>query len=152
MNHLAAALRLDCMKLLHGVIPLLLLLRTEPLKTFDPVEHADALLGAHAVEVIQLVELALLGRGVEFSEAGLILQGAVLLGGREILVVLDPLFEVAFTLRNCGGARLGRAVERPFLLNPHLGAGFCTLDSSRLRSEPVGERTPGKQENDTCVE
>ena len=100
-----------------------------------------------------MIELALLGGGIEFAEAGFALQGAVLFGRGEILVVFDPLREMAFALRNCcspcGGGPDG---ERAIRLHAILRPGRSSRGSGgSLRSCRVGERESSDQEEDTCA-
>jgi hypothetical protein len=81
VNHGTAAGAGDCVQLLYGAIPLLLLLRAETLKALDAVELLVALLGVHRVETVQLIEFTLLQLGREFAEARFVLQSTVLIGG-----------------------------------------------------------------------
>lgn len=150
-HHDATAWDGQGMKALHGGIPLLLLLRVEPLKTFDSVEHATALLGIHVVQAIELIEFALLGCRIELAKAGFTLQGAMLLSRGEIFVVFNPLGKMAFALRRWRSGHHCRPIGRIHLLRSHWRAALRTLDGPGLRSEGVGERSPCKQKNGACA-
>jgi hypothetical protein len=93
-DHEGAAGRRESAHLLHGVAPLLLLLRGEALESLDAIEDAATLFGAHVVECPKLFAVALLRLRRQLVEAGQLLQCALLLSGREILVVLHPLLDV----------------------------------------------------------
>jgi hypothetical protein len=153
VNHDSAALRFDSVQLMYGAVPLLLLLGTEALETFNPIQCAVSFLGRHAVEAVELVELALLRGGIELAESRLILKRAVLLGGGEILVIFNPFGQVAFALRNrartnCGGA----AGWRGHLWHTHLRTCLSSLDGPLPGSESMSVQGPGEQESYACAE
>ena len=66
-----------------------------------------ALLRVHVVEPGQLAEFVLLELRRQIAKAGLVLQGALLLGKREIAVVVHPLLEMFLVLGGPGGGAGG---------------------------------------------
>ena len=96
------------LQLLHGAAPLLLLLRGEALECLGAVKGAGPLLRVHVVQAVQLIEFALLGLRIKLAKTGLFLQGASLVGRREILMVLHPLLEMPWALLNRGSRVEGR--------------------------------------------
>jgi hypothetical protein len=137
VDHQAAAGNGGLVQLLHGVVPLLLLLRAEALQAFDSAEHAAALLGRHVVELVEVVQLALLGLAWKLMEAGHILKGLVLFRRAEVLVILQPLRQVLLALRVLNlrfghwEARYGRRL-RGAGFGTYLDAGLCMFDGAGL--------------------
>ena len=107
-HHENATLRRQGMGLLHRTVPLLLLLRGKTFQTFDSVEVTATLLWTHRVERSQLLAEALLGLRGKFAEAGQSLEGAFLLVGREVFVVLHPLLDMRTDAGVMGVADDGR--------------------------------------------
>lgn len=82
-------------ELAHGAGDLLALSWGEPLHTFDAVEDAGALVGRHGVELLEAGADAGLLLRRQLLEAGLALEGLLLLLRGQVLVLLHPLAEVA---------------------------------------------------------
>jgi hypothetical protein len=101
------------------------------------------LLGAHVIELREAIEHALLGLPIQQLEAGLILQGALLVRGREVLVLLHPLLQMALTgSRPDPGARcIGTAW-------PEHGGWRAMLASEATRPH----RRNGEQQNNCRAE
>ena len=109
-GHDAAASRGKRVQLLHGIALLLTLGRGEALQGLVAVQHAGALLRVHVVEPGQLVEFVLLELRRQLAKSGLVPQGALLFGEREIAVVVHPLLEMFLVLGRPGAMRgSGRA-------------------------------------------
>ena len=65
----------------------------------------------HALEAAEFVERADLGLGREGAEAGIALEGALLIGGREVAVLLHPHLQAGAVLGGAAGVVLGEEHE-----------------------------------------
>src|SRR5208283_3435454 len=140
-------------QLLDGIAVLLALRRSEAFQGLVAVQHAGALLRIHVVEPGQLVELVLLELPGQLAKSGIVLQGALLFGEREIAVAVHPLLHVLLVLggpgddiglgTGCGGLGPGGGAGR-------LGARGLGGRQWRRRTRAAGERRPGGEQQNEC--
>ncbi len=71
------------------------------------LDDAAALLGRHVVELGEAIEHALLCLRRKVAEARLLLQGALLVGERQVAVTVHPLGEVFLVLLLGAGSSVG---------------------------------------------
>jgi hypothetical protein len=109
---------------------------TSAMVTRLPLGEA-ALLRGHGVEPLQIIELILLRFPRQLAKAGFVLQLALLLGGRQIAMVLHPLLKMRVLILLCS--------NRGALLHTILfqGRGVVRL---------AGESRPGEQQNERRAE
>jgi len=145
-NEHPAARGLCGVQLLNGIAPLLALRRGQAFEDLVAIEHALALLRRHAVEFLQLPQVLLLQLGRQFAEAGLVLQLALLLGGREIAVVVDPLLEMLVLPGPAHTVRTWSA-----LIARRRGAVRLENDGRRVLLETRKHRRCGDQQQEGCA-
>ena len=93
--------------LLHRGVKLLLLLRRHAQQGSPAIQF----LGIHALEPAEFVQRALLRLGRECAEAGVILEFALLIGRREVPVLLHPHLEAGPVLGWTACAILGKQCD-----------------------------------------
>jgi hypothetical protein len=140
-------------QLLHGIAVLLTLGQREALQGLVAFERPAALLRVHVVEPGQFVELVLLELPGKLAKSGIVLQGALLFGEREIAVVVHPLLHVLLVLggpgdnigfgTGSGSHLLGGGSGRVGALSPGGRRG-------RRRTQGAGKRRRGGNEQSEC--
>jgi hypothetical protein len=101
MRNYAAAVCRKHTQLLHGASKLLSFGRAETLNGLVPLNQTAALLRRHVVQLAQPVPQILLGLGWKLAKPRLVLQGTLLLCGRQMAVSIHPLVEMFLSLPSC---------------------------------------------------
>ena len=99
----ALAIRLHRRQGFHGAADLAALIRAKPFHFLRPSDNTVALVGRHAVQLIQALAVPLLRRRWQVMKARLLFESSLLLRRRKIAVLIQPAGKMLAILRLLSG-------------------------------------------------